>query len=139
MAKQISTHITIHANLQKVWQVLTDFDSYPEWNPFIKSLKGEVAEGKIIVAKIDKMIFKPRVLVFEKEKEFKWLGHLLVKGLFDGEHRFRLAENADGTVHFEQSEKFKGILVPLFKKMLDEETKPGFEAMNQALKARCEA
>lgn len=139
MAKQISTHITIHANLQKVWQVLTDFDSYPEWNPFIKSLKGEVAEGKIIVAKIDKMIFKPRVLVFEKEKEFKWLGHLLVKGLFDGEHRFRLAENADGTVHFEQSEKFKGILVPLFKKMLDEETKPGFEAMNRALKARCEA
>jgi hypothetical protein len=138
MAKQITTAVTINADLKKVWEVLTDFDAYPDWNPFIKSIRGEVAEEKTIVAKIDKMTFKPRVLVFEKEKEFKWLGHLLFKGLFDGEHRFRLSENEDGTVAFEQSEKFTGILVPLFNKMLEKDTKPGFEAMNRAFKARCE-
>ncbi|WP_228479091.1 SRPBCC family protein [Flavobacterium soyangense] len=34
------------------------------------------------------MTFKPKVLAFETNKEFRWLGHLLFPGLFDGEHKF---------------------------------------------------
>ena len=37
-----------------------------------------------------------------------------------------------------QFERFRGILVPLMKKMLDNNTKDGFNQMNQALKIRCE-
>ncbi|MFM2360786.1 MAG: hypothetical protein RLY16_2779, partial [Bacteroidota bacterium] len=42
MAKEIKTTIEIHASPARVWEVLTNFDEYPNWNPFIKSLKGEV-------------------------------------------------------------------------------------------------
>lgn len=66
------------------------------------------------------------------------MGHLFIKGLFDGEHSFELIDNLDGTTTFIQSEKFEGILIPLFKKMLDVNTKEGFESMNKALKARVE-
>ncbi len=32
--KEIHTEIEINAPAGKVWRVLTDFPSYPEWNPF---------------------------------------------------------------------------------------------------------
>ena len=40
---------------------------------------------------------------------------------------------------FIQGERFTGLLVPLLRKNLDRGTREGFEAMNQALKARVEA
>ena len=84
------------------------------------------------------MTFKPTILAFEKNKEFRWLGHLLFPGLFDGEHKFELIDNKNGTTTFIQSEKFKGILVPLFAKMLDNSTTDGFTQMNKKLKELAE-
>jgi hypothetical protein len=143
MPKEIKTEILIHSSPGKVWNVLTDFKSYPDWNPFLKTLEGNVEAGKKIKVRIQPpggkgMTFKPRVLVFEKEKELRWLGHLLFPGIFDGEHRFQLIDNNNGTTTFIHSEKFKGILVPLMKKMLEVDTKNGFEEMNKKLKVRVE-
>lgn len=138
MQKEITTQVKIAATPEKIWAVLTDFDSYSRWNPFIKSITGDVKVGSTIKAELGGMTFKPKVLVYEKNKEFKWLGHLLFKGLFDGEHRFQLIDNGDGSTTFIQSEKLNGILVGLFGKKLDGETKDGFAAMNEALKKRVE-
>jgi hypothetical protein len=139
MAKEIKTEVLINATSDKVWTVFTNFDNYPQWNPFIKSIIGQVLVGKVIIVQLEPpgakgMTFKPKVLTFEPNKELRWLGHLLFPGLFDGEHKFELIVNGDGTTTFRQSERFKGILVPLFKKMLDENTLNGFDLMNQKLK-----
>jgi hypothetical protein len=143
MAKIINTEILIQASPDKVWAILTDFEKYPEWNPFIKSLTGIVSVGNIITVKLEPpgakgMTFKPVVLAFEKNKELRWLGHLLFPGLFDGEHRFEITDNKNGTTTFRQSESFKGILVPLFNKMLDINTMDGFNMMNRKLKELAE-
>jgi hypothetical protein len=134
MKKEIITQIEIDATAQSVWKILTDFDKYPEWNPFIHSLKGLPIVGQKLDARIQNMEFKPTVLVFDENKEFRWLGHFLFKGLFDGEHRFQLKENPNGTTTFTQSERFKGILVRLMAKTLDTKTTAGFHAMNEKLK-----
>ncbi len=144
MAKEISTSIVINSSPSVIWEILMNFDNYPNWNPFILSISGNPKVGEQIEAEIQPpdakaMIFKPLVLVNEYEKEFKWLGKLWVKGLFDGEHRFQLIDNQNGTTTFIQSEKFKGILVPLLKKMLDQKTLKGFIGMNEALKLRAES
>ncbi len=144
MAKEISTSIVINSSPSVIWEILMNFDNYPNWNPFILSISGNPKVGEQIEAKIQPpdakaMIFKPLVLVNESEKEFKWLGKLWVKGLFDGEHRFQLIDNQNGTTTFIQSEKFKGILVPFLKKMLDQKTLKGFIGMNEALKLRAES
>lgn len=143
MAKEIKTEIIINATPEKVWSILKDFDNYPNWNPFIKSIKGEVKVGNKITIRIEPpeskgMTFKPKILTFETNKELKWLGHLLFVGLFDGEHKFELIDNGNGTTTFRQSENFKGILVPFFKKQLDNNTKKGFEEMNKKLKELAE-
>lgn len=143
MAKEIKTEILINATPEKVWAILTDFKNYPNWNPFIKSIQGDVKPGNKIAARIEPpgakgMDFKPKVLTFETNKELRWLGHLLFAGLFDGAHKFELIDNGNGTTTFRQSEKFTGILVPLFKKQLDINTRKGFEEMNKKLKELAE-
>ena len=138
MAAEIKTSIVINATPKKIWQVLTDFSAYPFWNPFIKSITGNVKMGEKIKVEFEKMTFKPKVLKYTKNQEFEWLGHLLFSGLFDGKHRFLLIDNGDGTTTFQHSESFKGILVPLFKKKLNTEFKPQFEEMNMALKVLVE-
>lgn len=142
--KQIRTEILIHAPATQVWEVLTDFHAYPSWNPFIAYVKGNVQEGARIEVKMvplgsKGMVFKPKVLTLQKPKEFRWLGHTVFPGLFDGEHIFELVDHHDGTTTFIQRENFRGILVPLLQKSLDNGTKAGFEAMNQKLKQVCEA
>lgn len=138
----ISTEIKINASVEKVWNILSDFKAYPDWNPFVVSLEGDVKVGNQIKVLISPpegsaMTFKPKVLVFEPEKELTWLGTLGFKGLFDGEHSFKLVRNTDGTTTFIQSEKFSGILVGLFSGTLGK-TKRGFEMMNQKLKELAE-
>lgn len=142
--REIRTSITINATPKMVWAVLTNFAAYPEWNPFITQLTGTPAIGNTIEAHIQPpgasaMKFTPTVLGFEPEKEFRWLGKLLVRGLMDGEHRFFLIENTDGTTTFEHGERFSGLLVPFLRKMLAGPTVQGFVAMNNALATRCEA
>ena len=138
MAKQIKTSITINASKEKIWKILTDFENYPEWNSFIKSVTGEVKVGKQIKIKLQGMTFKPIILIFNENSELKWLGRLWFKGIFDGEHKFKLTDNGNGTTNFEQSEIFSGILVKLFSKSLDKDTKNGFEQMNKELKLHAE-
>lgn len=143
MTTEIKTTIVINASPEQVWEKLTNFEEYPNWNPFIKSIKGKVAVGSTITVRIEPpeakgMTFKPKVLVYETNKEIRWLGHLLFPGLFDGEHKLELIDNKNGTTTFEQSEKFSGILVFLFQKMLDKNTKNGFILMNQKLKEQAE-
>jgi len=143
MATEINTEILIQATSEKVWTILTAFADYPTWNPFVTSIKGDVQVGNTITVRIEPpgasaMTFKPKVLTFEANKKLSWLGHLLFKGLFDGEHIFEIVDNGNGTTTFKQRENFKGILVPLFKKQLDTNTKHGFEAMNKKLKELAE-
>lgn len=138
MAKQITTSITINASRATVWKILTDFEKYPDWNPFIKSVSGAVKVGNQIKIKLQGMTFKPVVLTLTENAELKWLGHFWFKGLFDGEHRFHITENADGTTQFEQTEKFSGIFVKLLSRTIEKDTTQGFEDMNRALKLRAE-
>ncbi len=138
MIKEIKSSIDIKSSPEEVWNVLVDFEKYPEWNPFIHSISGSPIVGQTIHAKIQTMSFKPKVLVFDTNKEFKWKGKLLFKGFFDGEHQFQLIENPNGSTTFIQREVFSGILVGLFSKKLDNETLPGFIEMNKKLKERCE-
>jgi len=142
-AKEIKTEIIINAAPEKVWAVLTDFENYPVWNPFIKSLKGEVAVGKEITILLSppessERTFKPTILVYQPAKELRWLGHFLFTGLFDGEHKFELIDNHDGTTTFKQSEDFGGILLWFFSGKIFENTENGFKQMNQKLKELAE-
>lgn len=136
MAFQITTSILIPASTHQVWAELTNFEAYPEWNPFITKATGQWVPGNKIAVTAGGMDFQPTVLAFSSGKELRWLGSFLFKGILDGEHYFRLVDNGDGTTTLEHGEHFRGILTPVLKGMLMEKTSAGFRAMNEALAAR---
>jgi hypothetical protein len=140
--KKLRTEIIINATPATIWKVLTDFALYPKWNPFVhisgRPEVGTKLENTMYIEGQKPQVFRPEVLVVDPQKEFRWEGHLFVKGLFDGEHYFQLEPMAGGKTRFVHGEHFRGILVGLILKMIGEQTLAGFEKMNTALKQRCE-
>jgi hypothetical protein len=137
--RRIATAIDIAAVPAAVWAVLMDFAAYPDWNPFIRRLQGDARVGARLEVTVQppgsrEMTFKPTVLAVEPCRELRWRGRVLMPGLFDGEHSFRLEPTASGC-RFHHGETFSGLLVPLFGGMLAK-TERGFEAMNAALGRR---
>ena len=142
--RELRTEIEINASAEKVWQLLIDFDAYPQWNPFIRSVSGTPEPNSKLNILIQPsgargMKFRPTVLKVEPEKELRWLGSLFVPGLFDGEHIFNIEPLSETSVKFVQREQFSGLLVPLFWRSLDKDTRRGFNEMNAALKKRAES
>jgi hypothetical protein len=140
---ELHSEIRINASAEEVWRVLTDFPKYEEWNPFIREAVGIPQSGERLTVRIKPeggrgMTFRPRVLEADQPRRLRWLGHLGMPGLFDGEHIFEIETVAEREVLFIQRENFKGLLLPFFRTMLKQDTEPGFEAMNTALKTRVE-
>jgi hypothetical protein len=141
--KSIRTAIHIEAPPETVWPILTDFARYADWNPFIPQAEGAIRKGATIEVRIEPpggrgMTFRPTLQCVEPHRELRWLGHLGVPKLFDGEHIFELHPSEGGT-RFVQREIFSGLLVPLLWGTLEDPTRRGFDAMNRALKERAEA
>lgn len=141
--RELYTEVEIDASADRVWQVLTDFGQFPEWNPFIKKIEGKPESGSRLRIQFQppggrEMKFTPKVLKVEPRKELRWLGRTFIPGLFDGQHTFKIEPLDSNRVRFIQREKFTGLLVPCFARMLDSQIKRGFKEMNQALKQRSE-
>lgn len=140
--KSLQTEIIINASAEKVWNTLMDFEKYPEWNPFILSITGQPTVGNQIKAVLKNgnstSVFKPKVLVVEKNKAFEWLGSLPIPGIFNGQHQFHIETIGPNQVKFIHGEQFSGLLAGLIMKQIGEATQQGFIAMNKALKERAE-
>ncbi len=142
--RELRTEIEINGTIDRVWEVLTDFRSFPEWNPFIKKIEGELKVGEQLKVYMEPpggkgMTFKPVVKRLEPKTEFRWLGNLLITGIFDGEHIFQLEQINDIKTKFIHRENFNELLVSLLWISLNSSTRRGFEEMNKALKERIEA
>lgn len=141
--KTIEAVTEIDAPVHAVWAELSAVSAFPEWNRFITSFEGELVVGSRVEVRIAPpggrpMTFRPTITAVEQDRRLEWLGRLLVPGVFDGRHSFRLDDLGQGRTRLSQSEAFSGVLVGLAGKTL-ERTREGFEAMNQAVRLRAEA
>jgi len=120
---------------------LTDFASFPEWNPFIRRISGPLEVG----ARVDVFLaasgargtrFRPTVKKIVPDRELRFGVNLGIPGLFDAEHIFELESAGPNRVRFVQRALYRGLCVPLFAGRLDRDVRRGFEEMNRALRAR---
>lgn len=135
----IRTEIIIDANAQTIWNKLIDFNSYSHWNPFIVNIKGNQVVGARLTVDIrppnsKKMTFKPKLLVFNENREIRWVGTFGGKLLFCGEHYFILEQIDSGTTRFIQGENFSGLLAGITLSKIKANVENGFNMMNNALK-----
>jgi hypothetical protein len=140
--KELRTEIEIRAPVERVWEVLTDFGAYETWNPFIEHIEGELHPGARLRVRMRPpgsraTTFSPSVTDLQPARRVSWLGHLGVRGIFDGEHIHELEPIGADRTRYVQRESFRGVLVPLVGGVL-RKTEEGFRRMNAALKARAE-
>jgi hypothetical protein len=141
--RRIEADIEINAPVERVWGILTDFAAYPKWNPFIVSIQGEQRAGGRLLVSIrppghEAMSFKPKVVRFESGDELRWLGHVGLPKVFDGEHVHQVESLSGGRTKYTQSETFRGILVPFLGGTITS-AENGFREMCKALKKRAES
>ena len=110
-------------------------DRYDEWNPGFAEITGRVEVGErldVTFAKGDGrgMTMHPTVTVAAPERGFRWLGRLVLPFVFDGEHRFEIHEAGPGRVRFVQGERFRGVLVPFLRRLIERDTVAMFERSN---------
>lgn len=137
---QLRTEIEIEAPPARVWAVLTDFDRYPEWNPFIGGVSGDLREGARLKLEVSPssdrhMTLKAQVTVLRPNEELAWkVSHMPLPGLLEGVHFFRLTESENGT-RVTQGEDFSGLMVKRTGNALTAIAR-AFVGMNQALRQR---
>lgn len=142
--RTIHTEIGVLASAERTWAVLADTAQWASWNPFLISAAGRLEAGAPLEVRLKlpsgkEMAMRPTVTRVDPGRELRWLGTLGVKGIFDGEHGFRVTPESEGRCRFEHFEAFTGLLcVPIFA-MIGSQTRDGFVSMNKALKARAEA
>ncbi|KAF5020214.1 hypothetical protein F66182_7779 [Fusarium sp. NRRL 66182] len=129
----IQESMIIAAPPAKVWSVLMDLKSWPEWNTFVTSIEVQPPHTELCVGSKQKITIKNSqsytnvVLVLDPNKELRWNGSIFTPAFFNTEH-WCLLEEVDGdevSTRFTQGERAMGKL---------EELREGYVRMNQDLK-----
>jgi hypothetical protein len=141
--KELNNELEIHASAEQVWYILTDFASFPQWNPFIHRLSGQPTAGVRLEMKIQSsgapgVTSRPTVLKAEPNRELRWRERFLIPGLLDIESIFTIEPLDTNRVRFTQREISTGLLVSLRGHRHDADARRGFREMNKALKLRAE-
>lgn len=133
---KIETQIMLDAPQKEVMNVLKNFENYEKWNPFIVSVKGELALNSLLEVKLNmddkEMHISPKIIKIE-ENMFCWRGVLGIRYIFDGIHCFKAESMSKNRTLFTHTEHFQGLLVWIMFPMLLK-TKKRFEWMNESLR-----
>ncbi|MBP5867130.1 SRPBCC domain-containing protein [Streptomyces scabiei] len=141
--RRISSAVHIHSTVDQVWSVLTDFERFHEWNPFLVEASGRAEPGARLTLRFRlpdggrEMVFTPTVLESEPGRLLRWRGRFGVPGVFDGVHSFELIAREGGT-DVVQTERFSGLLVPFAGSVITP-SEQGFRHLTDALKVRVES
>ena len=141
---ELRTEIDVEAPAALVWAVLVDFERYGEWNPYIPRIGGALSVGGRLTVHTRPSgtrgrTFHPEVALVEPGVEFRWIGRLPIRGLFEGLHVFRVEPLGERRSRFVHREEFLGPVAWLHRLLRLPATRRGFLEMNEALKGRAES
>jgi hypothetical protein len=137
------TKFSIGASAATVWKVLTDFELYPEWNPSLPSISGELTPGATVALTLG-MPGRPSPKVQAKlvdvteGRRLTWHGNAGADWLLAGDREFVIDEQPDATVLFTHVEDVHGALFPIFRASMGGAIQGSHDGFNAALKARAE-
>lgn len=139
--RRIRTVAELPVPAEALWAVLTDFDSYAEWNPLNLRARGEARLGARVEmtfvnaarpgSAIDQVV---TITALEPCRRLAWRGRIPL--LFEGNHYFELTPTEGGTrlVH---GETMSGLVPLTFSEdVLANAFVPLYEATNRALAER---
>lgn len=143
LKRELVTVMEMDAEREHVWEVLTDLDAYPEWNPMIRRAEGELVPGRVLRVRFEPegvrgRNYRPRLAVVDPPGELRWTALLNLPWVFEFEHYWVLEPKEGGRTLLKHGVSVSGILAPLVWNIVEKTSRAPFEAMNRAHKERAE-
>jgi hypothetical protein len=131
-----TAEIDIAAPPQAVWDVLTRFDNWPNWNSDVKSMafEGPLAPGSTFRWKAGPGTILSTLDRVEPPRYISWHGKTLT---IDAYHEWWL-EPRDGGTHVRTEETFSGLLAKILRGQLQKTLDKSFQAGVECLKRESE-
>ena len=139
-SKTIQTAVTVEASRETVWRILTDFEGYARWNPFMTAAEGDARLGAHIEVDLhppdsDTQELSPEITILRPNRKLAWMSREMLPGISDREYEVILDPLGDERVRVVMHKRFEGILIP-FTSTAEEQV--GLDLMAEALKRRAE-
>ena len=137
------TEFEIGASDERVWAVLTDFESYPDWNPSLPSISGELREGGTVSLTLGmpgrpNPKVKARIQEVTPNRRLTWHGNVGSDRVFAGDREFGIEPLGDDRVRFTHIEDITGLLAPIFELSMGSSVQHSHDDFNESLRRRSE-
>ncbi len=147
--KRIQSEITIDASPESVYSIITDFDSYPEWNEFTPRITCTSTEFRVGTEFDLDCRMDPSTLLHNEHEailEIRPHEHSFCMGTSRTRgrpgirsYRWQICSPGEGGVtQFMNYEQFEGILAPIVYLLYAKKLKTAFDAFCVSLKKRAE-
>jgi hypothetical protein len=140
-ATTVHEETVVNAPRALVWKLLSDFDGYDDWNPYIVRARGKARKGAEVElwmefheGKLDE--FHCDVLDVKVRRKLRWRCRTYLPGVLDREQTFHVLPLGPDRVQLVYDGRLEGLLQPFTD--LDD-LKSGYERMTRALKTYAEA
>ena len=143
-AAAVEASSIIAAPPSRVWEALTDFDSYSDWNPFTTQVKTDFEIGSPVELHVDmptrsETVRTEWVNLIEPEQTICW-GMQMGHPVFLNANRWQILTPIKGNqTEYRTVDYFSGLLAPMVIALYGEPMRLGFQAVADSLKARVES
>lgn len=130
--------VEVDAPPSKVWQIISDIDNWPSWNPDVRSarLEGKLQPGSAFVWKAGPGRIRSVLTAVERGALLAWRGETLgISAL----HVWRLEPTESGTTHVVTEESWAGLLPRAFPRAMTRTLQAAINNGLQAIKQAVES
>jgi hypothetical protein len=117
-ARSYRDAVVVDAPRSAIWSLLTDFDRYPEWNPYITEGHGTATAGSTVelgfssTEGAEAETRSATVLIVKPRRKLEWRTRILAPGVLDREQVFRVLPMRSGRWLVVQEVRIEGVLAP---------------------------
>ncbi len=139
----IDNEIEIKAPAAAVWQVITDFDSYSQWNPFVVQARSSLQPGAPIDMKVKLLGPVQRqveiILDVREGEGFSYCMKPFPLGALSSRRSHEITPLAEDRCRYRSHFELQGWMMPLVRGLMRGALERGFGSMTQAIGQRAEA
>jgi hypothetical protein len=116
--------VAVEAPREAIWALLTQFDRYDEWNPYITGASGTATVGSTVELTFgaeggDAKTENAKILIVRPQRKLEWRTRVVAPGILDREQIFRVIPLEDGRWAVLQEVRFEGLFA-LFANLDDD-------------------